>query len=512
MENLENKDIFEKRQLSLWLKDGLSETFPKLEEDESCDVCVIGAGITGITTAYLLSDKFDVILIDRHSPIHMTTGNTTAKVTFQHGLNYSELIESYGENKARLYYKAQVEGMELIKKLVKEHNIDCDFKEVPAMVYAETQEKYDEIIKEKEAYDKLNIAYELLTVLPYGLKGIGGIKVFNQIQLDPVKYLNALLDKMKGRVRVYRDTTAVDIEEDSKDTYAVSIKGDLEIKSTSVVVATGYPFFDKSGTYYSKLKPYRSYLVAFPIEDTKEDDMMLITNSTPLHSMRFAYEDKQKYLLVGGGGHKVGTDDSSFASYKDIIDFGREFFDVDQPSFRWSSQDYVSIDRVPYIGKISKTYDNVFVATGFKKWGMSNGSFAGILISELLEGKKPLYSELFSPGRNEVTKNIGEFIKSNYDVAKHMIKGRVFQKKDDLEDIQNDMGGIIKYKGKKVGAYKDNNGELFLVDTTCTHMGCTLEYNDAERTFDCPCHGSRFNYKGEVIEGPALKNLKQIDK
>lgn len=512
MESLKNKDIFKKEQLSIWLKDGLESSYPKLEEDESCDVCVIGAGITGITTAYLLSQNYNVILLDRHSPLHMTTGNTTAKVTFQHGLNYQQLIDTYGENKARMYYEAQVEGMELVKKLIKENDIDCDFKEVPAMVYAETQENYDEIIKEAEAYDKLKIPYELLTVLPYGLKGIGGIKVFNQIQLDPVKYLDALIKKMSGKVKIYQDTAAIDIEEDTKDTYAVSIKGDLEIICKKVVVATGYPFFDKSGTYYSRLKAYRSYLVSFPIEDTAEDDMMLLTNSVHSHSMRFAYEDNQKYLLVGGGGHKVGQDDSSFASYNDIIDFSQEFFPVKSPSFRWSSQDYVSIDRVPYIGNISRAYDNIFVATGFKKWGMTNGVFAGILIKDLIDGKDSLYSELFTPQRKEITKNISSFIKSNYDVAKQMIKGKVFQKKDDLEDIKNDVGGIIKYKGKKVGAYRDNSGKLFLVDTTCTHMGCDLEYNDAERTFDCPCHGSRFNYNGEVIEGPALKDLKKIEK
>ena len=512
MENLNNKDIFEKEQLSLWLKDGLKSSYPKLEEDESCDVCVIGAGITGITTAYLLSKDHNVILLDRHAPLHMTTGNTTAKVTFQHGLNYQQLIASYGENKAKLYYQAQVEGMELVKKLIKEHNIDCDFKEAPAMVYAETEEKYEEILKEAAAYDKLKIPYQLLTVLPYGLKGVGGIKVFDQIQLDPVKYLDALLQKMGDKVKIYSDTAAIDIEEDTKNTYAVTLKGDLEIICKNVVVATGYPFFDKSGAYYSRLKPYRSYLVSFPIEDTKQDDMMLISNSVHSHSMRFAYENDQKYLLVGGGGHKVGSDDSSFASYEDIIEFGKEFFAVESPNFRWSSQDYVSVDRVPYIGKISRSYDNVFVATGFKKWGMTNGAFAGILIKDLIDGKESLYNELFDPQRKEVTKNIGSFIKSSYDVAKQMIHGKAFQKKDDLEDINNDMGGIIKYKGKKVGAYRDNNGKLFLVDTTCTHMGCELEYNDSERTFDCPCHGSRFNYNGDVIEGPAVKNLKKIDK
>lgn len=508
---MENNNIFNEEKLSLWLKDGLSNSFPKLEQDESCDICVVGAGITGITTAYLLSERYKVTLIDRHTPVNLTTGNTTAKVTFQHSLNYADLIDRYGENKAHLYYKAQVEGMDLIKKLVEEHDIDCDFKEVPAMVYAETQEKYKEILKEKEAYDKLKIPYELLTTIPYGLTGVGGIKVFNQIQLDPVKYLDALLTVFKKRGKVYQNTIAVDIEEERNGSYIVSTKDNLEISCNKVVVATGYPFFDKSGKYFAKLTPYRSYLVAFPIEKRKEEDIMLITNSEPLHSMRFACEGDTKYLLVGGGGHKVAHDDSSMESYKDIVAFGKKYFPVETPAFRWSSQDYISVDRVPYIGKISRGYDNVYVATGFKKWGMSNGAFAGILISDLIDGIDSMYSEVFMPNRKEITKNMSQFIKSNYSVAKSMIKGKVFQKKDDLKDIKNDTGGIIKYKGKKVGAYRDKNGELFLIDNTCTHMGCDLEYNDAERSFDCPCHGSRFNYDGNVIEGPAIKNLKRIE-
>lgn len=510
MEILNNIELFKEKKMSLWLKDGLSRVYPKLESNETCDICVVGAGITGITTAFLLSDKYNVTLIDRHAPLHMSTGNTTAKLTFQHSLSYYDLIERYGKKEARLYYEAQIHGMQLVKKIIRENNIECDFKEVPAMVYAETEEEFDKIIRESVVYDKLGISYELLTSVPYGLEGFGGIKVFDQYQLDPVKYLDALLEKMEGRVKIYQDTTAIDISENACGVYVVSTKYNLDITCDKVVVATGYPFFDKSGNYFSRLSAYRSYLVAFPIAESLEEDMMLISASQPTHSIRFAYSDGQKYLLVGGGGHKVGEDNLTYASYRDIIDFGKKHFEVGQPSFRWSAQDYVSIDEVPYIGQISNSYENVFVATGFKKWGMSNGSFSAILIKDLIERDYSPYSDLFSPQRKEITKNLGDFIKSNYGVAKELIKKKVFQDKEELSHIKEEIGGIIQYKGKKVGAYRDENGKLFLVDTTCTHLGCDLEYNKAEKSFDCPCHGSRFNYDGTVIEGPALKNLRRI--
>lgn len=511
MEILNNIDLFEKDKMSLWLKDGIGKEYPRLDKNERCEICIVGAGITGITSAFLLSEKYDVVLIDRHKPLHLTTGNTTAKLTFQHSLSYYDLVMRYGKEKARLYYDAQLEGMKLVKELVDRFAIDCDFKEAPAMVYAKSEEEFDELITESVVYDKLGIPYELLTSLPYGIEGKGALKVYHQYQLDPVKYLSALLEKMDGRVRIYQDTTAIDITENNCGVNTVSTKYNLDITCDKIVVATGYPFFDKSGSYFSRLSPYRSYLIAFPIEESFEEDMMLISNSNPTTSIRFAYEDNQRYLLVGGGGHKVGEDRLSHASYREIIDFGKKHFPVTSPKFRWSAQDYVSIDNVPYIGRISDKHSNIFVATGFKKWGMSNGSFSALLINDLIEEKTNVYKDLFTPMRHDVSKNIGNFVKSNYDTAKQMIKKKVFQKKDDLKEIKQGKGGVIEYKGKKVGAYRDFNDKLYLVDTTCTHMGCDLEYNNAERTFDCPCHGSRFNYDGSVIEGPAVKNLKQID-
>lgn len=508
---MSNKEVFEKEKLSLWLKDGIPQKFPSLKSNESCDICVVGAGITGITLAYILSKlDLNVILIESKTPINLTSGNTTAKFTFQHGITYSKIIENYGFEEALLYYNAQVQGLQFVEDLVNEFSIPCDFKKTYAIIYAEDEKQLKEIKEEHEAYKRLNIPCELVHELPYGINGIAGLKVYDQFELNPVKYLSFLLDKMKNNIKIYQDTNAVDIKE-TGDINTIVTETGYEVLANKMVIATGYPFPDDIGMFYTKLAPYRSYLVAFPIENISEDDAMLISNSDSPYSMRFSDTDGVKYLLVGSKSHKVGQEDSAIDHYNDVIDFGRRYFDVGDIKYRWSAQDYVSLDKIPYIGQITSKHDNIFVATGYKKWGMSNGTFAAILLSDLLQGKDSNFKELFKPSRGKIHDNLGELMKVNLTVARELVKGKVFPDKTKLEDIQNDEGGIIKYKGKRAGAYRDKNGKLFIVDNTCTHLGCELGFNNAERTFDCPCHGSRFTYEGKVIEGPATLDLKSID-
>lgn len=509
---MSNKSVLKKEKLSLWLKDGIFESFPSLKSNISCDICIVGAGLTGINLAYILSGlNFDVVLIDSGKPMNLTSGNTTAKFTFQHDLIYSNIIENHGLEEAQIYYEAQVKGMEFVRNIVSEYNIDCDFKNTYSMIYAENEEQFEEIEKEYDAYNQLNIPCELIGNMPYGITGVGGLKVYNQFCLNPVKYSNFLLNKLKeNNVRVFQNTNAVDLEIDDKLNTIIT-EDEHEIAANQIVVATGYPFLDKIGLYYTRLEAYRSYLVAFPILDEVEDDGMLISNSISPYSIRFSDTDGSKYLLVGGRGHKVGQESSAKESYNELIDFGQEHFNVKDIEYRWSSQDYQSPDKIPYIGEITSNYKDIFVATGFKKWGMTNSAFSAILLATLISGKSSKFEELFKPSRKEVLDNLGGFMKANLNVAKELIKGKVLPDEVKLKDIGIDQGGIIKYNGKRVGAYRDASGKLFLVDSKCTHLGCELEYNNGERTFDCPCHGSRFTYEGKVIEGPAVLDLEIIE-
>ena len=502
--------ILKNEALSLWLDTPNLKHFPEVVKNEHCDVLVVGGGIAGITTAYLLAiENVDVILIDAFEFMKLSTGNTTAKVTYQHDLIYRHILDKYDVETAKLYYQAQTEAMEMIERLVADNEIKCDMRKTYAMLFASDDEGIVKLRKEFEAYEKIGIKGNMVEDVPYGLPGKVGLKVDNQLAFDPVKYLSHLITELENRnIRMFEHSRAIDIKEQD-GLKCIKLQSGIEITANRVVVATGFPFFDGSGQYFMRLAPYRSYLVSFPVEVV--GDGMFITAAEPKYSIRFSETEGRKHLLIGGRGHKVGQEESAENSYRELIDFCQKYFHTGEPSHRWSAQDYESLDKIPYIGRISSKEQGIYVATGFRKWGMTSGTAAAILLRDTLLGKESKYQDLFAPDRGELRESLGKAMKENINVAKEMIKGKIASKKTELADIKLEKGGIIRHRGKRAGAYKDTNGKLFLVDATCTHLGCELMYNDAEHTYDCPCHGSRFRYDGSIIEGPATKPLKKLD-
>lgn len=530
-----NKSVLENPMLSLWLKDGINVELKQLKENEQTDVLIAGAGITGITAAYLLKKQgLDVVLIDKDCPLSLASGNTTAKFTFQHSLIYDHIIDTYGIDEACLYYKAQNEGMDLVRNIIKEHNIDCDLKETYACVYANDQKEAEALKDEQRAYEKINVQSEIIYEDPHNLGYTAALKVNGQFELNPVKYLGFMLKYLlEKNVRIYKDTMAMDVK--GRGPYTVDTENGYHIETKSIVVATGYPFFEANSMYYSRLEALRSYLTAYKIDNTQPDEGMFISiDEDSPYSVRFSDTDLQRYVLVGGQGHKVGQEKSEMKDYKKLIDFAFKHFDVKEVAYRWSAQDYRSVDKIPYIGQISPEYPDMYIATGYNKWGMTNGSFAAVLISSMIKERKTntsgvinseelihdirnikddksIYQQLFNPSRGEISSNIGSFLKSNMNVAKELIKSKLTSSSKEISELDYDQGAIIKKDGKKLAVFKDINGKVYIHSAVCTHMGCDLEYNDAEKSFDCPCHGSRFSSKGKIIEGPAMLDLEKED-
>ena len=528
-----NKSVLENPMLSLWLKDGIGVDLKQLRENEQTDVLIAGAGITGITAAYLLKKQgLDVVLIDKDCPLSLASGNTTAKFTFQHSLVYEHIIDSYGIDEACLYYKAQNEGMDLVRNIIKEHNIDCDLKETYACRYAMDPREIEALKEEQRAYEKINVQSEIIYEDPHNLGYSAALKVDDQFEINPVKYLSFMLRYLlEKNVRIYKDTMAMDIK--GRGPYNVDTQNGYHIETKSVIVATGYPFFEANSMYYARLEAMRSYLTAYKTENTQMNDGMFISidEDSPF-SVRFSDTDGQRYVLVGGQGHKVGQERSEMKDYKKLIDFAFKHFHVQEVAYRWSAQDYRSVDKIPYIGQISPDYPDVYIASCYNKGGMTNGSFAAILISSMIKERKTntggiisneallydiknikydksIYQQLFNPSRGEISSNIGSFLKSNMNVAKELIKSKLTSSGKDVSELDYNEGAIIKKSGKKLAVFKDNDGKVYIHSAVCTHLGCDLEYNDAEKSFDCPCHGSRFSSKGKVIEGPAMLDLEK---
>lgn len=480
--------------------------FDALKEDTEADVVIVGGGITGITAAFLLvQEGKKVVLLEASNLLNGTTGHTTAKVTAQHGLIYDELISHMGQTKARQYYEANIDAMNFIKKTIDKENIDCDWSEQDAYMYATTEQYASKLKKEHQAYQKLNIDGELVDNIPFDIKVQNALVMKNQAQYHPVKYLAHLVQVIKEKGgRIFENTVAVDI--DGEDT--VMTRDGHRVSGDHIFACSHFPFYGGMGFYFSRMHASRSYIVAIQTEKDFPGGMY-ISADKPTRSLRSVPVEDGNLVLIVGESHKTGQGKDTLEHYKALERFGEEVFGPNETVHRWSTQDLVTLDKVPYIGELASPHSNVLVATGYRKWGMTNGTAAAQLLRDIVLDQDNPYKELYSPSRFYADPSLKTFIQQNADVAGHLIKGKLGFARKKVEDLSKDEAAIVVVDGERAGAYKDNEGETHIVDTTCTHMHCEVEWNAGDRTWDCPCHGSRFSFTGEVIEGPAEKPLEQ---
>jgi len=502
---------------SYWRKERSNKTFPSLDSDLTTDVLIVGAGITGVTAAYVLAKEgVQVTVIDGSKIVSGTTGFTTAKITAQHGIIYDDLLQTFGKTKARAYFDAAQQAGQQIKKWIDALSIDCDYEERHAVLYAQTAKGVEKLHTEKAAYDQLQIPGELSTSkneLPFPVSET--LTIHDQAQFHPVKYINGLVQEAQKMGVSFYEGTRADSLKDGDDIVVETTEG-KKITAKKVLVTSHFPFNDKDGFYFTRLSPQRSYAVCVKVPST-ELKGMYINVETPSRSIRTAKGEKgESYVIVGGEGHKTGQhddsthDQSTVARYETLTQFAKEHFPVESIDTHWSAQDLETLDRLPYIGNMTAGMQNVFVATGFAKWGMTNGTAAGLLLADLAQNKFNAYKDLYSPTRTKMKLDDSKhFVKTNANVAKELVTGKLDRPTDTVEDLQNDEGRIVMLDNHKTGAYKDKEGKLHLVKPTCTHLGCDVHWNDGERSWDCPCHGSRYSYTGEVLEGPAVKPLER---
>ncbi|MCM3628533.1 FAD-dependent oxidoreductase [Paenibacillus glycanilyticus] len=483
---------------------------PKLTQDSEADVVVVGGGISGITTAYLLSQEgLRVVLVEAGEILNGTTAHTTAKITAQHDLIFDELIRSEGKEKARLYYQAAKDAMSFIEQTIEKHQIECGYAKQDAYVYTHHVDYIVKVENEAKAYQELGIPGAYLDRMPLQLPLFGAVRMDGQAQFHPLNYLLKLVrefQKLGGRI--YEHTTAVDVEQ--VDTPKVMTSDGHRITCKYVVSCTHFPFYDGMGFYFARMHADRSYVLGLRVEDEYPGGMYLSAED-PKRSIRYApLDDQNKLIILGGQSHKTGQGICTINHYEELRKFAENQFKLKEIAYRWSAQDLATADKLPFIGRITASASNVWIATGFRKWGMTNGTAAALLIRDLILERENPYEGLFSPSRSVSWKTVGKLIADNADVAKHLIAGKLEYVKKRPEQLEKDEGSVVQIHGRRAGGYRDKDGRLFLVDTTCTHMGCEVEWNNGERTWDCPCHGSRFSITGDVIDGPAEKPLVRL--
>jgi glycine/D-amino acid oxidase-like deaminating enzyme len=457
---------------SFWVSSAPSPGYERLEADVTADVAVVGAGIFGLSAAYLLKQEgLSVVVIDRGEIAGGVTGYTTAKVTSSHGIIYSEIARKFGDEGARTYATSNQAGLERIASLVDELSIDCDFERADNFIYTEHEDSLDSIRSEVDAARAAGLPASFTTDTQLPFPVLGALRVADQAQFHPRKYLAALARAIDGDgSRIYEHTVATGIRESHPSTVTTR---EGSIAAADVIVATHMPMLDR-GLFFTKVHPYRSYVVAgYPSGEPLTG--MYISTGGPTRSLRSTPGPDGRLLLVGGEGHKTGTDADTQGHYDRLEEWAADRFDVTDPVYRWATQDNVSVDRVPYVGRVTRGSDHVLTATGFGKWGLTNGTMAAMILTDHIVGRANEWAALYDSKRIKPAASAQKFVEENVGVASHFIGDRI----------------ASEHRG----------------NPRCTHLGCVLRRNGAEGTWDCPCHGSRFDAEGNVIQGPAVEDL-----
>jgi glycine/D-amino acid oxidase-like deaminating enzyme/nitrite reductase/ring-hydroxylating ferredoxin subunit len=490
---------------SLWLATTPTTDYAPLEEGLDVDVAVVGGGITGLTAAIRLTEAGrDVAVIEADRVVTGATGYTTAKLTSQHGLIYDYLTSAFDRETARKYARANEAAIDAVEARIDEEGIDCEFERRPAFTYAESADDVDAIREEVQAARAVGLPASFVetTGLPFDVPG--AVRFDDQAQFHPRKYLLAIAESIHGDGSyVFEETRALDVDPGSP----CAVETDRgTVTADAVVVASHFPFVDRNG-YFARMHPKQAYLVAVDIEGEPPAGMYYSTGNPPvtLRPHPVAGED---LLLVGGQGHDVGDDDPPTTErYRRCERFAREHFDVASVEYRWSTHDYYPVDRVPYVVRLGPGVEDVYVGTGFKGWGMTGGVAAGAILADLiLTGSNP-WADVFDPLRVEARASARRFVEENVSVAGHFVGDRLDAIFADGDLPSRGDATVTREDGHPYGVYRDEDGTVHAVSAVCPHMKCLVRWNDAERTWDCPCHGSRFDYDGTVVSGPALEDL-----
>ena len=504
--------LHEARNPSVWVGTAGTTNYPPATDGREYDVIVVGGGITGLTTALTLKRRgAKVALLEAQRIASGTTGYTTGKVTSQHSVMYADLVDGQGEEKARLYAEANEAAIAQVEAFASELGIDCDFTRADAYVYARDASGRDTLEKETEVAQRLGLPASLTqeSELPFDITA--AMRFSNQAHIHPRKYCLGLASAIAGDgCDVFEQSRVVDVDE--KPLHVdVRVAGDTVLRAPHMVMATLLPFDLISG-FYARSQPMRAYGIAVRCAEPVPQGMYISLES-PTRSTRPVDmgEGTERSLVIVGNSHTTGEDDNASANYDDLEQWARQTFPVKSVDYRWSSQDYVTPDSVPYVGWAPRRA-RTLAATGFKKWGLSNGTAAAVVLADLIEGKEHPWLQVFDSTRIGSPDTIKTIVEDNLKVAKRFVRDRVRRlRAPDVEHLALGEGGVVDIDGETVGAYRDASGAVTAVSVTCTHLGCTLKFNDAETSWDCPCHGSRFTTDGEIICGPAVRALDRMD-
>jgi glycine/D-amino acid oxidase-like deaminating enzyme/nitrite reductase/ring-hydroxylating ferredoxin subunit len=491
--------------VSVWSATAEIPQYEALRADTRAEVVVIGGGLIGLTTALLLAeDGAAVVLLEAGRLGSRTSGNTTGKVTSQHGAIYADLLDRHGTDKARLYAEANQAAVNRVAELAELHGIDCELLRTPAYVYSTGPDKM--LRREAEVAASLDLPAHFVGQPEIGVPAAAAVRFDDQVQLHPVLYLAGLAEALTAAGgRIFENSRATDVNEND-DGVRVKTESGPVVRAKQAVMATLLPI-GMTGGFFARTRPSQSHGIAvrLPVEAPVG---MAISADSPTRSTRPWPGGGPNGLIVVGGSHETGSIEDTAALYQSLVDWVSSTWDFSaQPEYRWSAEDYSTPDLLPYVGR-SPGSNAILVATGMHKWGLSNGTVAAGVITDLVAGRDNPWAALYDAGRIGDAHAVAKLVKDNLKVAKDFTVGHLSRAlHGGLDRLEVGEGGLLEVDGETVGAYRAPDGELHTVKPTCTHLGCPLAWNNADTTWDCNCHGSRFTPDGAILDGPATRPL-----
>lgn len=493
---------------SLWNAHSEKTNFKTLDQNIVVDVAIIGGGITGITTAMLLKNSgLKVAVLESREIGRGTSGHSTGNLYVITDQLLAPIKEKYDIGVLRKVLKSRGEALSLITKNVQDYGIDCDYKSQSMFVYEDVLT--DKISKEQHIAMEAGLAFREIKTLGVPGDFYKGMEIPGQASFNPLLYIQGLAKNAEGdNCHIYENTEVREIHEEEDQVILTTTSGKVIAKE--VLHATHTPK-GVEVQYHTVLGPYREYGIAVKLEDEiYPDGIFWGYHNKEKYSIR-SYERKgEKFLLCIGKPHKVGQAEDNEENIRKLIDFVKDRFQIRKVAYKWGGQHYKPADLLPYIGRKTNS-SRQFVATGFATDGLIYGTLSAQIIASELMGTKHLYSDLFQASRHSPIKAAKEFIKENADVAVEFVKGLFTAEMKEMEEILPGEARIIVKDNHKIAVHRSQEGVLTATSAICTHLGCVVHFNNAEETWDCPCHGSRFSTTGEVIEGPALKPLKKLN-
>ncbi|HVH46706.1 MAG TPA: FAD-dependent oxidoreductase [Labilithrix sp.] len=491
---------------SLWSKGGRRPAFPRLEADAEVDVVVVGAGITGLTAALLLANAGNrVAVVEARQIGSGVSHRSTTHLTEAVDTRYVQIEADFGKEGARLVAASSRAAIEKVAEIAATFAIPCDLLRRPGFLYTERDKDVSLLNDEQAASSRAGLAVQLLLQAPLPFATKCALQFPDQAQMHIERYMVGVAEAAQAKgARIYEESRVTTVEDG--EPCVVHLEHGPTLRAKTVFVATHAPL--NRVFLQTKIHAYRSYVLAF--RDVALEDGLFWDTEDPYHYFSSFSIDGTPYLVVGGEDHKTGTTSDTTAPYDALLRWTNEHVSLPpdrQPEFRWSAQVEEPVDGLPFIGRNSLG-EHVFVATGFSGNGTTFGTIAAMIVADHVAGRKSPWADLYAATRVKPISAASTYVRENVDFPMHLVSDRLHPPEaKTLADIRPGEGKSVRVGGERLAVYRDPGGELHAVSSVCTHLGCLVRFNQAEKTWDCPCHGSRFGLDGAVLDGPATRPL-----